>query len=224
MDLHQNLQVIRSRIAEACARANRDPASVELVAVTKTITDRMVERLLELGVTSCGENRVQAGHRRSELFPQVKWHLIGPLQSNKVKYCRNFSLIHSLERLKIAKLLDEKAAAWDKQLDVLIQVNISGEAAKHGLRPEEVLDFARILTDECPHLNLRGLMGMAPYIEPEQTRKYFRALANLHKELREKIKPDAEVLSMGMSNDFEVAVEEGATVVRIGSALFMEED
>lgn len=224
MDLEHNLKVIRTRIAQACARAKRDPDSVELVAVTKTASDTMVERLIKLGQHSLGENRAKAGHLRSEHFPQAKWHLIGPLQSNKIKYCRNFDLIHSLERLKIAQLLNEKAKEWDKQVNVLIQVNISGESVKHGIRPEETLSFARSLIDDCPNLNLRGLMGMAPHVKPEETRPYFRALSDLHAELRAVVKPDADILSMGMSNDFEVAVEEGATIVRIGTALFMEED
>lgn len=224
MDLQHNLQTIRSRVVQACARINRDPSSVELVAVTKTVSDQMVNQLIELGVDAFGENRAIPGHRRSELFPQVKWHLISPLQSNKIRYCRNFDLIHSLERLKIARLLNQKAAEWDKQIDVLIQVNISGEATKHGLKYDQVLDFARVLIHECPNLNLRGLMGMAPYVEPEKTRGYFRTLASLHKELCTNVKSDAEILSMGMSNDFEVAIEEGATMVRIGSALFIEED
>ncbi|HKM17088.1 MAG: YggS family pyridoxal phosphate-dependent enzyme [Firmicutes bacterium] len=224
MDLQQNLQTIRSRISQACARTGRDPSSITLVAVTKAVSDRTVQQLIELGVGTFGENRAIPGQRRSGLFPQVKWHLIGPLQSNKVKYCRDFDLIHSLERLKIATLLNQKAAEWDKQINVLIQVNISGEDAKHGLGIGDVLDFARILIRECPNLNLRGLMGMAPYVEPEKTRSCFQALARLHEQLRARVKSDADVLSMGMSNDFEVAVEEGATMVRIGSALFMEEE
>ncbi|HHT36910.1 MAG: YggS family pyridoxal phosphate-dependent enzyme [Candidatus Wallacebacter cryptica] len=224
MDLAHNLEIIRSRIAQACARVNRDPQSVQLVAVTKTVDDNVVQQLIELGVNIFGENRAQQGKQRSEAFSQSEWHLIGTLQTNKVKLCRNFGLIHSLDRLKLAHELDKHAEQWDKQIDVLIQVNISNEPSKHGLKPQEVIGFAEMVTRECHHLNLRGLMGMAPFVEPEAARPYFRELAQLHQRLITEVKADAGILSMGMSNDFEVAIEEGATMVRIGSALFTEGD
>ncbi|NLM68844.1 MAG: YggS family pyridoxal phosphate-dependent enzyme [Firmicutes bacterium] len=224
MNLSQNLEIIRSRIDQACARVNRDPKSVKLIAVTKSVDDATVKQLIELGLNSFGENRVQLAKRRSEAFPQSDWHLIGTLQTNKVKYCRNFSLIHSLDRVKLAEELNKYAVRWDKQVDVLIQVNISNEASKHGLKPNEVIEFAKLVTEEYTSLNICGLMGMAPFVEPAAVRPYFRALAQLHEQLKREVKEDADILSMGMSNDFEVAIEEGATMVRIGSALFTEEE
>ena len=224
MNLSQNLEIIRSRIDQACARVNRDPKSVKLIAVTKSVDDATVKQLIELGLNSFGENRVQLAKRRSEAFPQSDWHLIGTLQTNKVKYCRNFSLIHSLDRVKLAEELNKYAVRWDKQVDVLIQVNISNEASKHGLKPNEVIEFAKLVTEEYTSLNICGLMGMAPFVETAAVRPYFRALAQLHEQLKREVKEDADILSMGMSNDFEVAIEEGATMVRIGSALFTEEE
>lgn len=224
MNLSQNLEIIRSRIDQVCARVNRDPKSVKLIAVTKSVDDATVKQLIELGLNSFGENRVQLAKRRSEAFPQSDWHLIGTLQTNKVKYCRNFSLIHSLDRVKLAEELNKYAVRWDKQVDVLIQVNISNEASKHGLKPNEVIEFAKLVTEEYTSLNICGLMGMAPFVEPAAVRPYFRALAQLHEQLKREVKEDADILSMGMSNDFEVAIEEGATMVRIGSALFTEEE
>ncbi len=224
MNLSQNLEIIRSRIDQACARVNRNPKSVKLIAVTKSVDDATVKQLIELGLNSFGENRVQLAKRRSEAFPQSDWHLIGTLQTNKVKYCRNFSLIHSLDRVKLAEELNKYAVRWDKQVDVLIQVNISNEASKHGLKPNEVIEFAKLVTEEYTSLNICGLMGMAPFVEPAAVRPYFRALAQLHEQLKREVKEDADILSMGMSNDFEVAIEEGATMVRIGSALFTEEE
>ena len=224
MNLSQNLEWYRSSIDQACARVNRDPKSVKLIAVTKSVDDATVKQLIELGLNSFGENRVQLAKRRSEAFPQSDWHLIGTLQTNKVKYCRNFSLIHSLDRVKLAEELNKYAVRWDKQVDVLIQVNISNEASKHGLKPNEVIEFAKLVTEEYTSLNICGLMGMAPFVEPAAVRPYFRALAQLHEQLKREVKEDADILSMGMSNDFEVAIEEGATMVRIGSALFTEEE
>ncbi|NMB39158.1 MAG: YggS family pyridoxal phosphate-dependent enzyme [Firmicutes bacterium] len=223
MDLSFNLSTVRTRIAQACARVGRDPKSVKLLAVTKAVSDDVVAELLRLGISSFGENRVQQGRKRAELFPQADWHLIGSLQTNKVKHCQDFSLIHSLDRLKLAEELNSRAVKWQKSVDVLIQVNISREASKHGLPVEKVCEFAKRVTQEFEYLNLCGLMGMAPFTEPEKTRNCFRELADLQQELKVKVKPDLEVLSMGMSNDFEVAVEEGSTLVRIGSALFKGE-
>ncbi len=223
MDLSSNLSTVRTRINQACVRAGRDPKLVKLLPVTKAVSNDVVAELLRLGINSFGENRVQQGKKRAELFPQADWHLIGTLQTNKAKYCQDFSLIHSLDRLKIAEELNIRAVQWQKPVDVLIQVNISREASKHGLPVEKVYEFAKRITQEFDHLNLCGLMGMAPFTEPEKTRSYFRELAELQQELMVKVKLDLEVLSMGMSNDFEVAVEEGSTLVRIGSALFKGE-
>lgn len=224
MDLARNLHNIRERINQACLRANRDPQSIQLLVVTKMVEHATIEELIKLGVSTFGENRVLQAKDRCERFSQAQWHLIGTLQTNKVKYCRDFAMIHSVDRWHLAQVLEEKAAQWDKQVQILIQVNIANEATKHGVTVDQALTLAERVTQECPHLNIRGLMGMAPLVQPEDTRSYFRRLADLYAELRVKIKPDVDILSMGMSNDFEVAIEEGATMVRIGSALFTEEE
>ncbi len=223
MDLSQNLSAVRRRIEQACYRVGRDPKSVKLLPVTKSVGIQQVEKLTQLGINAFAENRVQQGTKRLELFPHVEWHLIGTLQSNKVRHCQHFSLIHSLDRPRLAEELNRRAVQWGKVANVLIQVNISQELSKHGLAADKVLEFGKRVVDNYSNIRLRGLMGMAPFVDPEKTRGYFRKLADLQQELRIKVKPDLDILSMGMSNDFEIAIEEGSTLVRVGSALFEEE-
>ncbi|NLM40090.1 MAG: YggS family pyridoxal phosphate-dependent enzyme [Firmicutes bacterium] len=221
-----NVARVKGQIAEACARVGRNPNEVRLLAVTKYATDEQVDRLIAAGVHTLGENRVQQAVERMERFGchDVEWHLIGSLQTNKVKYCRNFSLIHSLDRWRLAEELEKRASQWGKRQDVLVQVNISGEDAKHGLEPNDALEFSRRLAAECPHIRTRGLMVMAPLVEAEATRPYFRQARELYEHIKYTLGLDWDILSMGMSGDFEVAIEEGATLVRIGSALFREEE
>lgn|SRR5690554_7159776 len=225
MNIVRNVALIKERIANACARAHRGTDEVKLLAVTKYAPEEAVQELLNAGIQCLGESRVQQAVKRIHKFgPEVEWHLIGSLQTNKVKYCRNFSLIHSLDRWRLAEELDLRARQWGKRQDVLVQVNIGGEDTKHGLAPEDTLEFVRKVKDECPHIRTRGLMVMAPYIAPEETRPYFRRTRELYERVKRELNLDWDTLSMGMSGDFEVAVEEGATLVRIGSALFGEED
>ncbi len=226
MYIAKNVAQVQERIAEACARVGRNPDEVSLLAVTKYASEEQIDKLIASGVRTLGESRVQQGTQRMERFghQDIEWHLIGSLQTNKVKYCRNFSLIHSLDRWRLAEELEKRAAQWGKRQDVLVQVNISGEDTKHGLEPKDTLEFVRKLTEECPHIRTRGLMVMAPHVEPELTRPYFRRTRELYEQIRSTLNLDWDVLSMGMSGDFEVAVEEGATLVRIGSALFREEE
>lgn len=210
----------------AARKAGRDPASVELVAVSKTVgADKAIEAL-EAGAASLGESRVQEARKKFETIGhRARWHMIGPLQTNKAKYCPGlFTVIHSVDRIDLARELDRRAGQAGEVIECLVQVNVSGEAQKSGCEPEE----AEGLVKEAAGLaNLRftGLMTIPPFSEdPEDSRQYFRELAGLASELAgmgvEGV--SFENLSMGMTGDFEVAIEEGATVIRVGTAIFGE--
>ncbi len=206
-----------ARIEAACRRAGRNPAEVTLVAVTKGHGPADSSRaVLRYGHRVLGENRIQEWLPKAAALPDVEWHLIGSLQRNKVKYCRPFTLIHSLDSKRLADALQAAGERHDHRFAVLVEVNVAGEASKHGVAPEvaeELVRYARTLDQ----IEVRGLMTMAPLLpKPEHTRPYFRAL----RQLRDKL--GVVELSMGMSGDFEIAIEEGATLVRIGTALFEE--
>ncbi len=221
--LANNLEAIHERIATAARNSGRDPGNVRLVVVTKAAAESVFPALARLGVTDVGENRVQAlAARRAECGGPFRWHLIGQLQRNKVAPAiASADLIHSVDSLQLAERIDAVAAREGRKVDALVQVNVSGEVAKSGLRPEDVpglLDRAALL----PHLHIRGFMTMAPLDqEPERARPVFRALADLSR--RERLRLGDRVgpeLSMGMTQDFEVAIAEGATLVRVGTAVF----
>ena len=206
------------RIEHACARAGREPSDVELVAVTKGHGPDEIRRVLvDRGVRVLGENRVQAWRAKVDAVgPGVTWHLVGHLQRNKVRECRSFALLHGVDSARLVEALEAEGAKHDHVFPVLLQVNVAGEASKFGVAPAELADLvARVA--ERPHVRLEGLMTIAPYDpDPERARPVFRALralADRHAGGR---------TSMGMSGDFEVAIEEGATWIRIGSALFAE--
>jgi len=210
---------VRDRIAAACARAGRSPEEVTLVAVTKGHDpDEVARRLLARGQHVLAENRVQEWREKHEALPRdVAWHLVGHLQRNKVKYCRTFTLIHSLDSLRLAQALEADGEKHDHVFRVLIQVNVAGETSKYGVASDEVRELYERIGD-LPHVEVLGLMTIAPFDDdPERSRGVFRALRNLRDTL------SLEALSMGMSGDFEVAVEEGATLVRVGSALFADD-
>jgi hypothetical protein len=215
---------VRERLRAACQRSGRAGADVTLVAVTKTVGVAVAEALPALGVLDLGENRPQELWRKAAALPQtVRWHLIGHLQRNKIErtlplVCR----IHSVDSLRLLKALDEAAAKRPTAPEVLLEINASREPNKHGFTPEEVPGLAAELR-ALRHLRVAGLMTMAAYEEdPERCRPTFALVRNLRDRLRRELgSPDAlPELSMGMSNDFEVAVEEGATLVRLGSVLF----
>jgi PLP dependent protein len=224
MDYAERIQAVHRRIGEACARAGRSPDEVKLIAVTKYIGIEETRALLRCGIRDLGENRVQAALPKiREIREEVHWHFIGHLQTNKVKdVLPYFRMIHSLDRWSLAKEIDQRA----KKLGIfpvpcLVQVNISGEETKGGLAPEEVRPFLQSLA-EFSSIQVQGLMTMAPRVEdPEETRPVFRQLKELRDSLRTLDLPNVEMreLSMGMSEDFEVAIEEGATMVRLGSIL-----
>jgi pyridoxal phosphate enzyme (YggS family) len=207
---------VRRRIEAACAAAGRDPSDVTLVAVTKGHGPDQVRRaLLDQGHRDLGENRVQEWQTKAEaLGPDVAWHLVGHLQTNKVRFCAPFALIHSLDSARLADALEAEGARRGHVFPVLLQVNVAGEAQKHGVAPSEVAELTRHL-GSLAHVRLDGLMTIAPYADdPERARPVFRALREL---------ADRHAFgrtSMGMSGDLEVAIEEGATWVRVGRAAF----
>lgn len=210
------LRDVLERIEAACRRAGRDPAEVTLVAVTKGHDAADVERnVLRHGHRVLGENRAQElRDKRALLPPDVTWHFIGNLQRNKVKYLSGVAMVHSLTTSRLADALDQQAAKDGRPMSVLIEVNVAGEATKQGVSADEADALARYVRG-LSHLRLEGVMTMAPYSDdPDAARPVFRAARALRDEL------GLRELSMGMSNDFEVAVEEGATLVRVGTAIF----
>ncbi|MGI6317170.1 MAG: YggS family pyridoxal phosphate-dependent enzyme [Firmicutes bacterium] len=219
--LKNNLALIRERINKAVSRRNTAPENITLVAVTKTVPPRVINEALELGINNFGENRVQDALPKIECLPaEINWHFIGHLQTNKVRQVLPvFKLIHSLDSIKLAGAIQKEAEKKNMVANVLLQVNIGEEKSKYGFRWEEVQDALVELT-QLNHIKVLGLMGIAPFVEdPEEVRPYFRRLYSLFKAIN---LPGVEMkyLSMGMSNDFEVALEEGANVIRVGTSLF----
>jgi len=225
-DIVSNIMIIRQRMAAAAQRSGRDPGDIQLMAVSKTIPPEHIREAADAGITLFGENYVQEAREKIPAISQdVSWHMIGHLQTNKVKYVVNlFHWIHSVDRLELAQELDKRARLNQRTLKVLIEVNVSGEASKSGMEPSRVLELVR-QTSGLPHLNVRGLMTMPPYSDdPEQSRPYFQALSQLRDEISVAAIPNIRMdeLSMGMTDDFEVAIEEGATIIRVGRAIFGE--
>ena len=221
-EIGANVARVRARIAEAAGRSGRRPESVLLVAVTKTVEVDRIREAVVCGLRVVGENRVQEARAKVPEVPGAVWHLIGSLQRNKVKEAlRLFEVIHSVDTLSLAQEISQRAGAADPAADVLIQVNISEEPQKHGVLPEHA---ERLVSEasRLPRLRVRGLMGMAPLVPAaEEARPFFRRLRELRDRLREAL-PHARLddLSMGMTDDFEVAIEEGSTMIRVGRALF----
>lgn len=220
-EIRENLLRVKERIERAALKAGRDPNEVKLVAVSKTVEVARIRQAIEAGVTILGENYVQEAQRKiEEIGKGVSWHFIGHLQSNKAKYAvRLFDLIHSVDSLSLAEELNRRAEREGRVIEVMIEVNLSGEATKFGTEEEKAVELARNL-QQLKNLSLIGLMTMPPYFDdPQQSRPYFARL----RALRERMGKEGIVLkelSMGMSNDFEVAIEEGATYVRVGTAIF----
>lgn len=221
----ENLEYVRERMRLACKRGGRNPEDVKLIGVTKTVPVERIREAVESGLTILGENYIQEARKKAEALSDlpISWHFIGHLQSNKAKTAVEFcEWIHTLDRESLARELDRQAHKHQRQVPVLIQVNVGNEDTKSGIPPEELLPFVRSL---LPYdgLSLRGLMGLPPYLDnPEEVRPYFRQLRALLDEMRDCVaSPEiTRELSMGMSHDFEVAIEEGATFVRVGTAIF----
>lgn len=227
--IHDNLQAVRERIARAVLAAGREPLGVTLLAVSKTHPAALVEQAMAAGQRAFGENYVQeavekmdalAGKSGQEPAGAVGWHLIGPLQSNKTRIvAERFDWVHSVESERIARRLSEQRPAGMPPLNVLIQVNVSGEASKNGVSPDEVSGLAKAISS-LPNLKLRGLMAVPePSADVRLQRSRFSMLRRIFEELKRN-RLDLDTLSMGMSDDMESAIAEGATLVRIGTAIF----
>jgi PLP dependent protein len=219
-----NILAIRRNIAAAATKAGRNPAEVKLMAVSKTVDDQRILAAIDAGVDMVGENYIQEAKRKIESMGHgIEWHFIGHLQTNKAKYAvKLFDMIHSVDRMELAQELDKRSANFGKTSNVLIEVNVSGEASKSGVPLNEALTLVAAVS-ELKHLSIQGLMTMPPWFDnPEDARPYFVAL----RELKERInlanidRVQMRELSMGMSGDYQVAIEEGSTIVRIGTAIF----
>jgi pyridoxal phosphate enzyme (YggS family) len=225
--LEERLRLIRQRIGEAAARANRSPDEVQLVAVSKTVPVEVLRDTYALGLRAFGENRVQEAQEKiaALALPEIRWELIGHLQTNKANRAVDlFARVQSVDSLRLAEALALRALALGKMLPALLEVNVAGEASKSGFSPEETIEVARVIAG-MPSLRPEGLMTVAPLVDdPEDVRPVFRALRELRDRLREAVPLTSDggwpELSMGMSDDFAIAVEEGATLVRLGRALF----
>jgi PLP dependent protein len=219
-----NLSAVQERIAKAAARVGRDPAEVTLVAVTKTMPVERIREAVDAGHRVFGENRVQEAQAKvPELGRDVRWHLIGHLQRNKVKFaCDLFQMIESVDSLPLAQELNARAARHDLVMPILIQVNIGDETTKSGVEASEALELVQQVA-VLPHVAVKGLMCVPPAVDvAEHARPYFAQLRTLAEQIAGARLPNVAMteLSMGMSHDFEVAIEEGATMVRVGSAIF----
>ena len=226
--LKDNLARVEERISRACIRARRSRDEVTLVAVSKTKPVEMLREAYGLGVRVFGENKVQEiRDKYEEMPPDTEWHMIGHLQTNKVKYIVDkVKLIHSVDSVKLAETIEKEAAKHNISVDILLEVNVAEESSKFGLKTVEVLPVFEQIA-QLPHINIRGLMTIAPFVEdPEENRPVFADLHKLYVDIKEKNIDNGTVsiLSMGMTNDYEVAIEEGATMVRIGTGIFGARD
>ena len=214
-EIRANVAAVEARIAAACTRAGRTREAVTLIAVTKTFPATDVEHALAAGITNVGENKVQeARDKKPMVSGEARWHLIGHLQSNKAKDAvKLFDVIQTVDSIDLASRIARIAAESEKLQDVMLQVNVGGEDQKSGAGLREAAEIARAIR-ELPSLNLRGLMTIPPLGEAEEMRPYFRELRTMRDDL------GLEHLSMGMTDDFEVAIEEGATIIRVGRAIF----
>lgn len=224
--LTENLQRVEEKIAGACARAGRKREEVTLVAVSKTKPVQMLQTVYDAGIRDFGENKVQEMcDKMGGLAPDIRWHMIGHLQTNKVKYLiGHTALIHSVDSLHLAQEIEKQAKKSDLVVPVLIEVNIAEEESKFGIRAKESLSLVRAVA-ELSHVRIQGLMTIAPYVEnPEDNRAYFRRIRQLSVDIASENIDNVsmECLSMGMTGDYEVAIEEGATIVRVGTGIFGE--
>ena len=224
MSVEDNIRQIREVIAAAARRSGRSPEAVRLMAVTKTVDDERIRKAILAGVELIGENYVQEAKRKLDTLGRTgQWHLIGHLQTNKAKAAvRLFDMIHSVDRMELARELDRHARAVGRVMEILIEINCAGEETKNGVPLSQAPDLIRALAP-LENLALRGLMTMPPWFDdPEEARPYFRALRELRDRIAAEAIPGAEMreLSMGMTGDYAVAVEEGATIVRIGRGIF----
>ena len=222
--LETQLKEVEAKIQAACDRAGRKREEVTLIAVSKTKPIEMLQEAYDLGVRVFGENKVQEITAKYDALPDdIHWHMIGHLQTNKVKYIIDKAeLIHSVDSLKLAETIEKEAAKHDLIADILVEVNVAEEESKFGMKMEEVIPFVEKVS-AFPHVRVRGLMTIAPFVEdPEENRSIFADLHKLYIDIKKKNHDNdtVSVLSMGMTNDYEVAIEEGATMVRVGTGIF----
>ncbi len=222
MTLEKRLQEVRDRIENAAKGCGRDPREITLIAVTKTYPVDAMNEAISLGVTDIGENKPQEVRDKFEHVKPVKWHLIGHLQSNKIKYVIDrCTMIHSVDSIKLMQEIEKSALSHDCHIDILIQVNISGEESKSGIAPDELPSLLEA-AGELSRVHVKGLMTIAPKAEFGDPSVHFKNMRALFEETKQKTYKNVEMkeLSMGMSNDFELAIENGATMVRVGSSIF----
>lgn len=222
--LKENYDAVAEKVKKACVRAGRSEKEVTIIAVSKTKPLGDIVELQQYGVMDFGENKVQELCKKyEEIEKPVRWHLIGHLQTNKVKYIVDkVELIHSVDSLKLAKQISKEAIKKEVTVPILIQVNVAQEETKFGLDTEEVMDLVYDIS-QLPNLAIKGLMTIAPFVDdPEENRDYFRKLKQLFVDIKAKNfdNVDMSILSMGMTNDYEVAIEEGATMIRVGTGIF----
>lgn len=224
----ENLAKVEKNIIAACERAGRKPDDVTLIAVSKTKPVEMIQEAIEYGKKEFGENKAQEMKQKYETLPKdLKWHFIGHLQTNKVKYVVGRAcLIHSVDSVHLAEAIEKESEKKNVISDILIEVNVAGEESKFGLKTDETEELIRNIA-KFPHLRIKGLMTIAPYVEnPEDNREIFRSLKELSVDIKSKNIDNVlmDILSMGMTGDYEVAIEEGATHVRVGTGIFGERD
>lgn len=223
MSIRNNIDNIMGEIKETCKKTKRKNNDVKLIAVTKTISMDKVKEALDYGIEDVGENKVQEIMDKYEDIKGKNIHMIGHLQTNKVKYIIDkVTLIHSLDRLSLAKEINKRAKQHNLVMDVLVQVNVAREETKFGLEPQDVEIFFDEIR-EMNNINIVGLMTIAPYdSNPENVRKYFKELKNIFEQIKSKRYPNVsmEYLSMGMTNDYKIAIEEGANFIRVGTGIF----
>lgn len=226
--IRENLETVRRNIAEACRRAGRDPGEVTLIAVSKTKPVALLREAYDAGAREFGENKVQELTDKLPALPEdIRWHMIGHLQRNKVKYVvGKAALIHSVDSLRLAEEISKESVKQNTLTDILLEVNIAGEESKFGISPEEVLPLTEQIAG-LPGIRIKGLMTVAPFAEAAvDNRRYFKKLKQLSVDIAEKNIDNVSmnILSMGMTGDYTVAVEEGATCVRVGTGIFGERD
>lgn len=225
MSIKSNINNIKDEIESICKSSGRNPQEVNLMAVTKTVDVDAVLEAIDAGITDVGENKPQELARKYEVIgDKVNWHLIGTLQTNKVKYIINkATMIHSLDREALCEEIQKRAEKINKVMDCLVQVNISKEETKHGLYKDDVVDFVKIVSEKYKNIKIRGLMTMAPFVDDDEVlEEVFKGLKDLSLEIEalnlENVTMDT--LSMGMSHDYHIAIKNGATIVRVGTAIF----
>lgn len=223
-DIQVNIADIKEEIKQICQSCDRNPEDITLIVVTKTVDPERINYAVDCGVSNLGENKVQEIMDKYETVSKnIKWHLIGHLQTNKVKYIIDkVELIHSVDSVKLAEEISKRAEKYDITKDVLVQINVAEEETKFGIKLEEAVNFVKSIS-EFDNIRIKGLMTIAPYSDnPEGVRLVFRKLREKFDELSQMNLPNTEMkyLSMGMSNDYHIAIEEGANMIRIGTAIF----